>query len=318
MENKKTILVTGGAGFIGSALTKRLVGEGHDVVVVDNFNEYYDVSLKRARQKEFLAGALVLEGDITDSVFLSELFTHYQFDVVCHLAAQAGVRYSVENPEAYVHTNIHGLQILLETMRTFAVTQMVFASSSSVFGNDSQAPFLESYSADKPVSMYAATKRAGELIAHSYASMYKMNITCLRFFTVYGPWSRPDMAMITFARKIIADEEVDIYNNGNLRRDFTYIDDIVDGFVLAVMKPLGYEILNLGNNSPVELLKYVAILEQKLGKEAKKNLLPMQLGDVYETYADITKAKTLLGFEPKISIEEGIGKFVQWYRGFYT
>jgi UDP-glucuronate 4-epimerase len=312
------ILVTGGAGFIGSALAKRLFSDGHIVTVIDSFNEYYDVSLKRSRQQVFLEGVQVYEGDITDEVFLQKLFTDNQFDVVCHLAAQAGVRYSVENPDVYIDTNIRGTQLLLDTMRKFGVMRMVFASSSSVYGNTTQAPFNEQQPADKPASMYAATKRAGELIAHTYASMYDMDITCLRFFTVYGPWSRPDMAMLKFAHKIVAGEEIDMYNNGNLRRDFTYIDDIVEGFVLAVEKPLGYEIINLGNGSPVELNAFVDLLEQKLALQAKKNMLPMQQGDVYETYADTTKAKELLGFEPKVSFGEGIQRFVDWYRSFYT
>lgn len=312
------ILVTGGAGFIGSALAKRLFSQGHEVIVIDNFNEYYDVSLKRARQEQLLQGITVIEGSITDKFFLNELFSRYSFDAVAHLAAQAGVRYSTENPGVYVDTNVHGTQLLLETMHEFGVKQMVFASTSSVYGNGAQAPFLEDHPADRPVSIYAATKRSGELIAHTYASLYGMDITCLRFFTVFGPWSRPDMAMLKFANLMKEGKAIDIYNNGELRRDFTYIDDIVDGFVAALEKPLGYSIINLGNGNPVPLLNFVSVLEEKLGVQAQKNMLPMQEGDVYETYADTKKAKELLGFEAKVSFEEGTERFVEWYRGYYS
>lgn len=313
----KTILVTGGAGFIGSALAKRLSSEGNNVVVVDNFNAYYDVGLKRAREKHFLSGISVIEGDITSETFLNELFSTHQFDVVAHLAAQAGVRYSVENPSIYVQTNVYGTQLLLEAMHKNNVKRMVYASTSSAYGNSTEVPFKESAAADKPESIYAATKRSAELIAHTYLALYGMNSTCLRFFTVYGPWSRPDMAMLKFAQKISAGEPIDIYNQGDLRRDFTYIDDIVEGFVRAIETPLGYEIINLGNGSPVALLDFVEALEKKLGVVARKNLLPMQEGDVYETYADITKARELLGYEPKTSFDDGVQAFVDWYNNFY-
>ena len=307
------ILVTGGAGFIGSALARRLADEGHQVIVVDNFNEYYDVNLKRARQRELLAGIEVIEGDISNKNDLYELFANHDFDVVCHLAAQAGVRYSVEHPEVYVNTNVVGTQYLFETMKDFGVKRMVYASTSSAYGISSTSPFKEDEKADRPVSMYAVTKRAGELMAHMYYSMYGIESTCLRFFTVYGPWSRPDMAMLKFAEKMMAGEVIDIYNNGDLRRDFTYIDDIVDGFVKAVEKPLGYEIINLGNGKPVELIDFVTSLEQVLGVEAKKNMMEMQSGDVYETFADTTKAKELLGFESQTDFHEGIKKFAEWF-----
>jgi UDP-glucuronate 4-epimerase len=312
------ILVTGGAGFIGSALARRLCDEGNEVVVIDNFNEYYDPELKRARQKDLLSGAEVIEGDITDAVFIEQLFKKHQFDVVCHLAAQAGVRYSVENPSVYVQANVLGTQMLLETMQKHGVKQMVYASTSSAYGMSATSPFKETEKADKPVSVYAATKRSGELLAHSYHQQYGMDVTCLRFFTVYGPWSRPDMAMIGFAQKMTAGEAIDIFNEGDMRRDFTYIDDIVDGFVRAVHKPLGYEVLNLGNGKPVELMSFVELMEKELGIEAKKNMMPMQQGDVYETYADTTKAKELLGFESKVDFPEGVKKFVQWYKEYYS
>ena len=311
------ILVTGGAGFIGSALSRRLTNEGDEVVVLDNFNKYYDPILKHAREKALLQGIKVVEGDITNQDDLDSIFDGNKFDVVCHFAAQAGVRYSVEHPTEYIETNVLGTQMILETMKNFGVSQMVFASSSSAYGVDSKAPFTEEERADKPVSIYAATKRSCELIAHSYYHQYGINVTCLRFFTVYGPWSRPDMAMLKFAQKITAGEAIDIFNNGNLRRDFTHVDDIVEGFIKAVRRPLGFEILNIGNGSPVELIKFIEILEKELGIVAKKNMLPMQQGDVYETYADTTKAKEVLGFEAKIDFESGIKSFVDWYKDYY-
>jgi UDP-glucuronate 4-epimerase len=311
------ILVTGGAGFIGSALTKRLVADGNDVVVIDNFNEYYDVSLKRAREKELLKGATVLEGDFTDEAFLERVFSKHQFDVVCHLGAQAGVRYSVEHPEVYVNTNVRGTQLLLEMMRKHNVNRILYASTSSAYGDTTPVPFVETATADRPVSVYAATKRAGELLIYAYVSLYGFEATCLRFFTVYGPWGRPDMALFKFSKLMKEGKPIDVYNDGNMRRDFTYIDDIVDGFVKALEHPLSYEIINLGNNSPVELDVFIKILEQKLGVPAVRNLMPMQAGDVKETYADITKAQTLLGYAPKTSVDEGVGSFVDWYHAYY-
>jgi UDP-glucuronate 4-epimerase len=311
------ILVTGGAGFIGSAVARRLADGGHSVVVIDNFNSYYDVSLKRARQQSLLRGIEVREGSITDESFLRYLFSEHKFDVVCHFAAQAGVRYSTENPQLYVETNVLGTQLLLEVMKDYGVKRMVYASTSSVYGNDAEVPFREDHGAHKPVSIYAATKRAGELLAHTYASLYGIEVTSLRFFTVYGPWSRPDMAMLKFAQKITAGEPIDIYNNGDLKRDFTFIDDIVEGFVRAVEKPLGYEVINLGSGSPVPLLTFVELLENKLGKKAQKNFLPMQEGDMYETYADTSKARELLGYEPKTSFDDGVQEFVDWYKDYY-
>jgi UDP-glucuronate 4-epimerase len=312
------ILVTGGAGFVGSALSSRLLLDGHEVVVIDNFSDYYDVSLKEARVQALLNGAEVIKGDITNRSFLQELFRGHDFDAVAHLAAQAGVRYSVENPGVYVETNVVGTQVLLETMKEFGVKKMVYASTSSAYGNDTHPPFTETAPANRPVSIYAATKRSGELIAHVYHSMHGFDVTCLRFFTVYGPWGRPDMALFKFAKHIQDGEPIEVYNNGDMRRDFTYIDDIVEGFVRALEKPMGYEVINLGNGSPVALLSFIELLEKELGMTAQKNMLPMQEGDVFETYADTTKAKELLGFEATTSVEVGVKQFVQWYRDFYN
>lgn len=312
------ILISGAAGFIGSALARKLSNDGHEVIGIDNYNDYYEVSLKHDRVAALIPDIQIIEGDFGDKEFISKIFVKHDFDVVCHLAAMAGVRYSVEEPQVYIENNIAKLVTLLEVMKNNKCTRMVFASSSSVYGNDTKVPFVESVVAASPESVYGATKRAGELLLHSYYSQYGIQATCLRFFTVYGPWSRPDMAMLKFAKKIVAGEQIDIYNKGNLRRDFTYIDDIVAGFQAAVETPLGYEIYNLGCGEPVELLSYVELLEKALGKKAEKNLLPMQSGDVYETYADTTKASEKLGFKAKVSIEEGINKFSEWFNDYYN
>jgi UDP-glucuronate 4-epimerase len=311
------ILVTGGAGFIGSATVRRLVADGHEVITIDNFNTYYDLKLKRDRVATLIPGVQMYELDITDETALSKLFTENTFDVVCHFAAQAGVRYSVQAPEVYVTTNVLGMQTLLEVMQKHHVSRMVYASTSSAYGTSTVTPFTEDVPADRPVSVYAATKRAGELLAHSYFDQYGIETTCLRFFTVYGPWSRPDMAMLKFSHHITAGKPIDIYNHGDLKRDFTYIDDIVEGFVAAVQQPLKYNIINIGYGAPVKLLDFVELLETALGKPAIKNMLPMQQGDVYETYADTTKAKELLGFAPKMDFKNGVTAFVDWYRGYY-
>jgi UDP-glucuronate 4-epimerase len=311
------ILVTGGAGFIGSALSKKLNEDGHKIVVIDNFNDYYDPELKQARVESLLSDIEIFRGDITKKEDLEKVFSMYDFDVVCHLAAQAGVRYSVDCPEVYVQTNVLGTQLIFEAMKKHDVKRMVFASTSSAYGMSAESPFSEIESADRPVSVYAATKRSGELLAHSYFQQYGIETTCLRFFTVYGSWSRPDMAMLKFAQKMTKGEPIDIYNNGDLRRDFTHISDIVEGFVKAVETPLGYEIINLGNGHPIELIKFIELLESELGVTADKNFLPMQQGDVYETYADTKKAEKLLNFKAMISFEEGIKEFVSWYKTYF-
>lgn len=311
------ILVTGGAGFIGSAAAARFVADGHEVVIIDSFNQYYDVALKRDRIAALVPSVPVYEVDITDRTAVAKVCATHQFDVVAHFAAQAGVRYSVEAPEVYITSNILGTQTIFDVMREYAIKRMVFASTSSIYGTTTPLPFVETAAGDRPVSMYAATKRSAELIAHTYFVQYGIETTCLRFFTVYGPWSRPDMAMLKFAQRIVAGEAIDIYNHGELRRDFTYIDDIVDGFARAIETPLGYEIINLGNGHPVELLRFIALLETALGSTATKRMLPMQQGDVFETFADTRKAQTLLGFTANVSFEEGVTRFVDWFREYY-
>lgn len=311
------ILVTGAAGFIGSAVTQQLLNDGHEVIAIDNFNEYYDPVLKRDRAALFLTGATLVTGDITDAECMEQVFTTHSIDVVCHLAAQAGVRYSVTSPEMYVRVNVLGTQILLETMQRHQVKRLVFASTSSAYGVSTAAPFQEHESADRPVSVYSATKRAGELLAHSYHQQYGIQVTCLRFFTVYGPWSRPDMAMLKFAQLMQRGEPIDIYNEGKLRRDFTYINDIVAGFIAAIEQPLNYEIINLGNGSPIELMTFVELLQKALGVKAEINFLPMQQGDVFETYADTSKAERLLNFKAKTSFQDGVDSFADWFKTYY-
>ena len=317
VPNGMKILVTGGAGFIGSALAQKLFKDGHEVVVIDNFTAYYDVNLKRDRVKTFLEGIEVVEGDIMDETFLDALFAQHDFDVVCHLAGNAGVRYSTEYPGENVDVNVRGTINVYEAMKKYGVKRMVFASSSSVYGVDTQSPFTEDAPADRPVSIYGSTKRACELNAFTYYQLAGIETTCLRFFTVYGPWSRPDMAMLKFAQLMTAGKPIDVYNNGDLRRDFTHISDIVEGFALAVEKPLGYEIINLGRGESTELLKYIELLEKVLGVTAIKNMMPMQDGDVFETFADTTKAKELLGFTAKMPIDEGVQTFGDWYKEYY-
>ena len=312
------ILVTGAAGFIGSALCKKLSEEGHTVIGIDNYNDYYDVQLKHDRVAALIPDIKLVEGDFGDAELLTKLFSEHSFDVVCHLAGLAGVRYSAEYPQKYIDNNVIKFVSLLEVMKNNDCRRVVFASSSSVYGNDTDAPFSEDSAASSPESVYAATKRTGELLLHSYFSQYGIQSTALRFFTVYGPWSRPDMMMLKFALKIEAGESIPVYNKGDLRRDFTYIDDIVNGFILSVEKPLGCEIINLGGGRPVQLLDIISTIENSLQKQTQHELLPMQVGDVYETYADTTKAKDLIGFEAKVDLTAGIERFVDWFNEYYT
>lgn len=316
-KNTMRILVTGGAGFVGSHLIEALLAERHEVVCVDNMNEYYDVSLKSARLARFKEKVTFYKIDIADQSALEEVFQKHQFDAIAHLAAQAGVRYSLEHPLVYVDSNVRGSVCVFECAHKYGVKNIVMASSSSVYGSiEGSNSFSEDASTDKPISVYAATKRATELLAYTYHHLHGLNITALRFFTAYGPYGRPDMAPYLFVSKILVDTPIDVYGDGNQERDFTYVSDIVDGFILALKKPLGYAILNLGAGTPVTVNEFIAVVEGAIGKKANKNMQPKQPGDVPRTYADITKASKDLGFKPKISVEEGVKKFVQWYREY--
>jgi UDP-glucuronate 4-epimerase len=310
-------LVTGGAGFIGHHLVLRLCADGHKVTVVDRVDDYYDPTLKEARLKRFPDLVTVHRIDITDQAALAKVFAENQFDAVCHLAAQAGVRYSLEHPDVYVHSNYVGTFNIFELAKQHQIPKVIYASTSSVYGTSIDMPFTEEDPAREPMSIYAATKRAGELLGATYHHLYDLDIICLRFFTVYGPWGRPDMALFKFTEKMLAGEPIDVYNNGEMRRDFTYVDDIVSGFALALEKGGGYEIINLGHGSPVHLMEFIKVLETELGVPAKINFMPLQPGDVPETYADITKAGQLLGFDPQVPVQEGVRKFVSWYREYH-
>ena len=314
---KGTILVTGAAGFIGSHLVERLLKEGHEVVCVDNLNEYYDVSLKEARLDRFRDKVRFVKADVEDHDALTRLIEEAKPEAVCHLAAQAGVRYSLEHPLTYGHSNLQGTLSVLEAAKKAGVRRIVMASSSSVYGETAEVPFREDMAADRPVSVYAATKRATELLAHAYHHLHGMDIACLRFFTVYGPYGRPDMALFSFTKRMLAGEPIDVYNRGEMRRDFTYVDDIVEGFYAALTRSKGYQIYNLGHGHPVGLLEFIKVLEKELGVSATLNLMPMQPGDVPETYADTTKAKEELGFSAETPVEEGVARFVAWYREYY-
>lgn len=327
-------LVTGAAGFIGFHVAQRLCRDGHQVVGLDNLNDYYEVSLKEAR----LALLLPLPGfrfercDLADRATMAALFARERFDRVIHLGAQAGVRYSLDNPFAYADSNLNGTLTVLEGCRHHGVQHLVYASSSSVYGLNEQMPFKTSDGVDHPVSLYAASKKANELMAHSYSHLYGLPTTGLRFFTVYGPWGRPDMALFKFVRAILSDEPIDIYNQGQLSRDFTHIDDIVEGIVrIADRPPVGddnwqgqtdaspapYRLFNIGHGSPVRLLDFVEAIEVALGKRAIRNLLPMQAGDVLATWADTQALFDATGYRPRVGLEEGVASFVDWYRAYY-
>ncbi len=315
---KKSILVTGGAGFIGSHLSKRLIKDGYEVVIVDNLNDYYDPQLKNDRLKFLLkkSGYVFEKIDIADFAGLKKVFEKYNFNMICHLAAQAGVRHSLKNPWLYEQSNILGTMNIFELAKDFDIKKIVFASSSSVYGGNTKVPFCESDRVDKPMSFYAHTKRSKELLAHTYNHLYGIKITALRFFTVYGPWGRPDMAYFGFADLIRQGKQIDIYNYGKMRRDFTYIDDVVEGVVSALEKDVDFEIFNLGNNKPVELVRFIDLLEENLGMKADKRYLPIQPGEVVETWADIEKAKKELKYNPKTTIEDGLKNFVDWYKEY--
>lgn len=331
------ILVTGAAGFIGSTLSHRLLDRGDRVVGLDDLNDYYDPSLKKARLSllQDKAGFEFVKEDVANRDAIPELFKGAQYDVVVNLAAQAGVRYSIENPHAYIDANIVGFCNILEGCRHNGVKHLVYASSSSVYGSNTKLPFSEDDNIDHPVSLYAASKKANELMAHTYSHLYGLPTTGLRFFTVYGPWGRPDMALFLFTKAILAGEPIDVFNNGEMIRDFTYVDDIVEGVVRIVDQAAApdpkwdgnnpnpatsaapYRVYNIGNSSPQNLMRYIEVLEENLGKSAVKNFMPMQPGDVRATQADTSRLSNDTSYKPDTAIETGIGKFVEWYREFY-
>ena len=331
------VLITGAAGLIGSALSLRLLERGDEVVGIDNLNDYYDVALKEARLERTAAYDKFtdLRVSIDDREAMAGIFSSHRPDRVVNLAAQAGVRYSIENPLAYVDTNLLGFANILEGCRHNGVEHLVYASSSSVYGSNTKMPFSVHDNVDHPVSLYAASKKANELMAHTYSHLYRIPTTGLRFFTVYGPWGRPDMAYFKFTQKILAGEPIDVFNNGNHQRDFTYIDDIVEGVVRVLDKipapnpdwsgdtpdaassTAPYRLYNIGNNQPVELMHYIEVLEDCLGKKAVKNMLPMQAGDVQATYADVDELVSAIDYKPSMSVEEGMARFVDWYSDYY-
>ncbi len=312
------ILVTGSAGFIGAHVVRALVRAGHSVVGVDSVSTYYDPALKEARLKHFHSETKFVRGDLADRTVVEALCTEHQFDRVCHLAAQAGVRYSITDPWSYVSANVLATQNILEYAHRAGNIPVVYASSSSVYGDSETLPLSEDAACATPVSLYAATKRSTELMAHVYTNMYGMPTTGLRFFTAYGPWGRPDMAYFTFTRAILRGEPVRLFNGGALSRDFTYIDDIVSGVVAALEAPVGYRLYNLGRGAPVELRAFVRAIEDAVGKRANIVEVPMQAGDVHATYADTTRAREAFGYAPTVSLAEGIPAFVKWYRGYYN
>jgi UDP-glucuronate 4-epimerase len=333
----RKILVTGTAGFIGFHLAKALLAKGEQVIGLDNVNAYYSVQLKRDRlaQLEGLPGYTTIEMDLADQSAMRTLFAEQRFERVIHLAAQAGVRYSLTHPEAYIDSNLVGFMNILEGCRHAGVGHLLYASSSSVYGSNKRQPFSIHDNVDHPVSLYAATKKANELMAHTYSHLYGLPTTGLRFFTVYGPWGRPDMALYIFTKAIFEGRPIDVFNHGKMKRDFTYVDDIVEALVRLVdtiaspnpdydpLKPdpgssqAPYRVYNIGNNQPVELKRFIEVLEQCIGHEAKKNFLDLQPGDVEETYADVSDLERMIDFRPATSIETGIAKFVNWYRAYH-
>ncbi|MBP8295240.1 MAG: NAD-dependent epimerase [Burkholderiales bacterium] len=331
------VLVTGAAGFIGMHVAQYLLARGDEVVGLDNLNDYYDVRLKEARLARLAprAGFRFVKGDVADRELMPRLFADESFDRVVHLAAQAGVRYSLQNPHAYVDSNLVGFTNILEGCRHGSVKHLVYASSSSVYGGNTRMPFSEHDSIDHPISLYAATKKANELMAHTYSHLFGLPTTGLRFFTVYGPWGRPDMALFLFASAILEGRPIDVFNHGRMKRDFTYIDDIVEGVVRVLDRPAEadpnfdanapdparssapYRVFNIGNSNPVDLMTYIETLEAALGRKAQKNMLPMQDGDVPATSADTAELAAATGFAPATSVQDGISRFVAWYRDYY-
>jgi UDP-glucuronate 4-epimerase len=310
------VLLTGAAGFIGMHVSKLLLARGDDVVGIDNLNDYYDPQLKRDRLEQ-LPGLRFIKMDIADRRSIEELFENEGFETVINLAAQPGVRYSLENPHAYVEANIVGFTNILEGCRHHRVGHLVYASSSSVYGGNTKLPYSEKDSVDHPVSLYAATKKANELMAHTYSHLFGIPTTGLRFFTVYGPWGRPDMALFRFTEAMLEGRPIDVYNRGRLTRDFTYVDDIAEGVVRVLDLPDAYRVFNIGNHDPVRLLDYIEAIEEALGIKAQKNLLPMQQGDVLDTFADVSALEAWTGFRPRTPVKEGVRRFVEWYREYY-
>jgi UDP-glucuronate 4-epimerase len=337
-EKRQNVLITGAAGFIGFHLSKKLSDQGYSVTGIDNVNDYYDVNLKQSRLKvlEKESNFNFKKMDLSDRASLNSLFVKNKFSYVVNLAAQAGVRYSLVNPHAYVESNIVGFLNILEECRHAKVQHLIYASSSSVYGANKKMPFSVHDNVDHPISLYAASKKSNELMAHTYSALFNLPTTGLRFFTVYGPYGRPDMALFLFTKAIIEGKPIEVYNSGNMRRDFTYVDDIVESIsrlIPAVAKPdskwsgitpdpatsfAPYRIFNIGNNKPVELMRFIEVIEEKLGKKAIKNLMPIQDGDVPETFADVDDLMREVNFKPSTSIEDGVGKFINWYLDYYT
>ena len=319
IDNHQTILVTGSAGFIGFHLSKKLLEMGYEVVGVDNLNPYYDVNLKQARLdilKPYQNFSFYRK-DIEDLAALKEIFKKHPIAKICNLAAQAGVRHSLKDPFAYQKSNIEGFLNLLEMAKTYRVANFVYASSSSVYGKNKKIPYSVEDRVDNPISLYAATKKANELMAHAYSHLFEIPCTGLRYFTVYGPWGRPDMALFLFTDAILKKRPINVYNYGEMRRDFTYIDDIVNGTIRAIERPVPYEVFNLGNSDSVGLMDFIRIIDEVLGRKAEKNMMPLQPGDVPETVAEIHRSRELLGFNPQTPLREGIKEFVAWYREYY-
>ena len=326
MPNKK-ILITGAAGFIGFSLCRKMLAKGVDILALDNFSDYYDPRLKKARfeklfeefKKEKPNSEFIFEKlDLLDRKKLESLISTFKPDTICHLAAQAGVRYSLENPQSYIDNNITATLNLLEISKDIGVSDFILASTSSLYGLNQEIPFSENMNIDSTISPYSSSKRACELLCHTYHHIYNIKFRILRFFTVYGPWGRPDMALFKFTRAILANSPIDVFNSGNMKRDFTFVEDIVDGFMLAIDKPYDFEIFNLGFGKAIALEEFIEILENKLEIKAKKNYLPIQPGDVPYTWSDISKARKMLGYNPKYEAEYGVGAFVDWYKSYHN